>query len=109
MSGSNFVVGIISIIIFVFAVIQIITFYNVKLSFFSLYISYYVFMIICIYIFGANSVPVLEIEGILKEINMSTKKGIIKSQVFNSDNGNVEMVSVIPTMTTGEKIFNAIT
>ena len=94
MNISNLLVGVISIIIFVFALIQIITFYNININFFSVYISYYVFMASCIYIFGFDSINSNEFEGLMKEINMTTRKGKIVTTMFSSDHGNVEMTSV---------------
>lgn len=93
MNISNVLIGIISIIIFVFALMQIFTFYNVNVAFFSVYLSYYIFMVICIWMFGFDS-QTSEFEGMIKEINLITQKGRTVSTMFNSARGNVEMTTV---------------
>ena len=50
-------------------------------------------MAICIYIFGFDSINSNEFEGLMKEINMTTRKGKIVTTMFSSDHGNVEMTT----------------
>ena len=57
------------------------TFYNIQINFFALYVSFYTFMAICVWMFSESDIDsVSKIKGMLVEIN--SKSGKIVKNVF---------------------------
>ena len=65
------IVGILSIVVLVIAIRQILLFYNVTFSALSLYTTFYIFMAICIWMFGEPTIDSFsDLSGLINKLDI---------------------------------------
>jgi len=85
-----FLVALLSLFVFVYSLIQILTFYNIQINFFALYVSFYTFMTICVWMFSEPAIDsVSKIKGMLVEITGESGKTVRK--IFSDSGIDMEM------------------
>ena len=93
---SDFILGLISLCVFFYAIVQITKFYNVTFVLHGPYSAFYIFMSICILLFKPTNNKINEIKGLINKINLTSKKGEVMKSTFNSAKGKVEMITMTP-------------
>jgi len=84
----NLILGLLTIFVFVYSVWQITLFYNIQMNFFGIYVAFYVFMIICIWMFNETT-TFEKIQGLIYQIDLSTSKASAHKNIIHGDKGNM--------------------
>jgi hypothetical protein len=83
------IVEILGIIVVIFSIYQIFQFYNLKFSSFGIYISFYVFLAICSFLYpdSLHESFIKKINGVAEVINVNSGTVSATSNVVKYDNG----------------------